>query len=241
MVAQPTWHRRASHITSLVVHTEKLAGVSPCENPTSWRGGINVLTVLTVCTGNICRSPIAEQLLALRLVDLPVHVHSAGTRAREDMPMTSEAASLAVSLGVPGSRADAHRARFLSDARLADADLALAMARDHRREIVELNPSFSRKTFTVRELHRLSSNLTDDALKAAAESAPQQGPGPRFASLLALVAGLRGVVPPPVDPRVDDVIDPFGRSRDTYEISVAQIDEAVPSIERLARLAFAGG
>src|SRR5690606_17245040 len=37
--------------------------------------------ILTVCTGNICRSPLAETVLATRLADLDVRVHSAGTQA----------------------------------------------------------------------------------------------------------------------------------------------------------------
>ena len=48
-------------------------------------------TILTVCTGNVCRSPIAEKLLRLELRDLPgVRVHSAGTNALVNAPMTPE-------------------------------------------------------------------------------------------------------------------------------------------------------
>ena len=46
------------------------------------------LTILTVCTGNICRSPLAEVLLRQRLEPLGVRVHSAGTSAVEAMTET---------------------------------------------------------------------------------------------------------------------------------------------------------
>ncbi len=68
--------------------------------------------------------------------------------------MTSEASAIASSMGVPEHMSYAHQAHCLTDERLQSADLALAMARDHRREIVELNPALLRRTFTLRELHR---------------------------------------------------------------------------------------
>jgi len=54
-------------------------------------------TVLMVCTGNICRSPVAERLLRAQTeaVGLPVVVHSAGTQSMVGHGMTPEAAHLA--------------------------------------------------------------------------------------------------------------------------------------------------
>lgn len=197
-----------------------------------------MLEILTVCTGNVCRSPIAQRLLQHHLKSLAVRVESAGTRARDGMKMTPEAAEFATSLGVPQHLTAAHQARFLTDHRLASADLALAMARDHRREIVELKPAFLRKTFTIRELHRLVGNVSDKELGSTADSNPGNDPRQRLAAILAFVASLRGTVPPPQTADVDDVVDPFGRSWKTYELSVAQISEAVPSVERVLRLAM---
>ncbi len=42
--------------------------------------------ILTVCTGNICRSPLAEGLLRKVLRGLPVEVSSAGTGALVGVP-----------------------------------------------------------------------------------------------------------------------------------------------------------
>src|SRR5690606_12746543 len=47
--------------------------------------------ILTVCTGNICRSPLAEAVLASRLADLDLRVHSAGTQALVGHGMPPEA------------------------------------------------------------------------------------------------------------------------------------------------------
>ena len=152
--------------------------------------------------------------------------------------MTAEAAALEKQLGIPTDVSDAHQARYLTRHRLETADLAIAMARDHRREVVELAPAFTRKVFTVRELHRLVSVVSDGDLECAANSAEDQQPGGRLASMLAFVASLRGAAPPPASPDIDDVVDPYRRSSRTYEASVAQIEGALPAVERIVRLAL---
>ncbi|GAA3025022.1 arsenate reductase/protein-tyrosine-phosphatase family protein [Microbacterium dextranolyticum] len=129
-----------------------------------------MLEILTVCTGNICRSPLAAQLIARRLADLGVTTSSAGTRARDGAPMMPESAQLAIARGIEADATAAHRARHLTPAHLASPVLVLAMARDHRREVVELAPARGRSTFTAREFARLAAAVSDDELRAAADA-----------------------------------------------------------------------
>lgn len=197
-----------------------------------------MLDILTVCTGNICRSPLAAQLLATRLADLGITVSSAGTRARGGTPMTPEAQALAADRGIPSSLSAEHAARYLTPAHVAAADLVLAMTRDHRREIVELDPSRVRTAFTVRELARLAADVSDDELRAAA-SAGGAGGRERFAAALAVVAGRRGLVLPPASPEEDDVVDPYGRSTATYERSADEMAPGIAAVERIVRIAVA--
>lgn len=205
-----------------------------------------MLDILTVCTGNICRSPLAAQLLATRLADLGVTVSSAGTRARGGTPMTPEAQALAADRGVPSSLSVDHAARYLTPAHVAAADLVLAMTRDHRREIVELDPSRVRTAFTVRELARLAADVSDDELRAAASAVAGSGSAvsteadarARFAAALAVVAGRRGLVLPPASPDDDDVIDPYGRSTATYERSADEMAPGLAAVERIVRVAL---
>lgn len=200
-----------------------------------------MLEILTVCTGNICRSPLAAQLLALRLADLDVSVTSAGTRAREGMPMTPEAADLAAARGVGPALTAAHGARYLTPAHVHGADLVLAMARDHRREIVELDPSRTRSAFTAREFARLAGDVTDEELRTAAAGAGDAaGPRERFAAALAVIAGRRGITLPPASPDEDDVVDPYGRSAATYERSAAELEPGLTAVERVVRIALTG-
>lgn len=205
-----------------------------------------MLDILTVCTGNICRSPLAAQLLATRLADLGVTVSSAGTRARGGTPMTPEAQALAADRGIPSSLSAEHAARYLTAAHVAAADLVLAMTRDHRREIVELDPSRVRTAFTVRELARLAADVSDDELRAAASAVVGSGSAvsadaearARFAAALAVVAGRRGLVLPPASPDDDDVIDPYGRSTATYERSADEMAPGLAAVERIVRVAL---
>ena len=129
------------------------------------------MEILTVCTGNICRSPLAELLLASRLADVGARTRSAGVRAAPAAAMTPEAIALAVANGVAEPAARAHLSRRLTESMLRSPDLILAMDRGHRREIAELAPSRLRSTFTVREFARLASTLSDDELRDAADAA----------------------------------------------------------------------
>lgn len=193
--------------------------------------------VLTVCTGNICRSPLAEQLLRLHLTPERATVSSAGTRGLRSAPMPPEALALADQLGVPTSDSTAHRSRFLTEGMLVTPDLIVTMTREHRRMVAELAPSRMRSTFTAREFARLAADLTDDQIRDAADKAPEQTPGTRVRAAATLVASRRGMLLPPAKPEDDDVIDPYGRSWQTYELSAAQLTPALDEVVRVLEAA----
>jgi len=195
-----------------------------------------LLRVLTVCTGNVCRSPLAQLFLAARLSGSDVGVESAGTRARVGMKPPSEIMSVASSHGLDAVHLEKHAAQLLTSRQLSSADLVLAMSREHRRAVVELEPSLVRRTFTVREFSRLLHDLTDSDLRLAARGLSE--PPARLFAMLTLAASRRGIAPPPGDPESDDVVDPFGRSARTYSRFTEQLFSALPSAERVLRLAL---
>lgn len=196
-----------------------------------------MVEILTVCTGNICRSPLAEVLLRTELADLPVTVHSAGTQGLDSAPMTPEAQKVAEELGANPAFAAAHRSHYLTEADLATPDLILAMSREHRRSVVELAPSRLRAAFTAREFARLAAQLTDDEIAAAADAAGTK-PEARFRAAVTAVASMRGMSAPPADPTDDDVVDPYRRSWDTYQRSAAQLAPAIDQVVRVTRIAL---
>jgi len=194
------------------------------------------MEIMTVCTGNICRSPLAELIIATRLADVGATVHSGGVRGLNSAPMTPEAAHLAIHYGVPQAAADAHRSRYLTEAMLASPDLILTMTRDHRRDVAELAPGRLRSTFTVREFARLAANTPDDQIAAAAAAAGDD-PGARLRAAAAHLASLRGLILAPADPAEDDVVDPYRQPWEVYITSAEQLLPALDQVERVARLA----
>lgn len=96
--------------------------------------------ILTVCTGNICRSPMAEALLASRLARLApgCTVSSAGIAALEGRPADPIAVALLAERGLDLS---AHVARQLTPELLFGAQLVLVMEAGQQRHLEKLAPS----------------------------------------------------------------------------------------------------
>ncbi|WP_284439915.1 arsenate reductase/protein-tyrosine-phosphatase family protein [Cellulomonas wangsupingiae] len=179
--------------------------------------------VLAVCTGNICRSPVVERLLAARLAGGDVHVASAGTHAVVGHPVSAPMVPL---VRAAGADAGSFAARRLTAAQVREADLVLTLTREHRSQVVRLVPAAVRRTFTLLELARLVDRVDPDALRAAGAT-----PGARVRALPTLVPGVRqlGDVGP------DDVPDPIGGSDAVYRATFDQISAAVEALATALR------
>ena len=102
--------------------------------------------ILTVCIGNICRSPTAEYLFRQHLTSRDVEITSAGLGALVGSPMDTTALQLLTEHHMDGS---SHRARQLTPAMLRQADLILGMERAHVTRMQRLAPEASGKIFLM--------------------------------------------------------------------------------------------
>lgn len=84
--------------------------------------------IATVCTGNICRSPMAEALFRERLSADGARVSSVGIGALVGAPADPMASELMAERGLDLS---AHRGRQASNATLSDIDLVLVAEQLH--------------------------------------------------------------------------------------------------------------
>ena len=108
-------------------------------------------TVLAVCTGNICRSPVMELLLRAQC-DSSITVSSAGTSGLPSWPMSQPMAAL---LARDGQDPHAFASQRLSPTLLLGAQLILTATAQHRTQVLEMEPLALRRCFTLREFVRL--------------------------------------------------------------------------------------
>ena len=186
-------------------------------------------TVLVVCTGNICRSPLAEQLIEARFTQAGIAavVHSAGTRALVAHAMTPEAASLSQQYG--GDPAY-HAARQLTSDLVAGADLVLTATREQRSEVVSLHPRASRYAYTLPQFARVLSAMLAEERPGESTTAHDPAAAETLRSILVDVAASRGLAPPPGHPDDDDIVDPYRRSQTVYDEAGRIIDRTVTEI-----------
>jgi protein-tyrosine phosphatase len=171
--------------------------------------------ILYVCTGNICRSPMAERLFrAWMEPGTDVEVSSAGMGALVGHGIDHSTASALGQLGVDSS---GHRARQFADYMAVDADLILTASREHRDEILVRVPSTFKRIFTMREFARLIADV------------PMADPY----DMVAAAAARRGIARPK-RAEDDDLEDPFrgpiGQARRVAEVVTATIRQTLDGL-----------
>lgn len=181
--------------------------------------------VLTVCTGNVCRSPLLERVLQGALDQRwgtgRYEVSSAGTHGLEGHPMDARSAEVLRGLG---STDQGFVARRLRPAMVASADLVLTASAEHRSMVVRSHPLALRYAFTFREVAALADHLSDEQLPGA-DTPPAQ----RLRELAATLLTRRG----PKAVREADIVDPFRRDDAVYQQMEHQVREALPGVLRV--------
>ncbi|GAA5228756.1 low molecular weight phosphatase family protein [Paeniglutamicibacter antarcticus] len=193
-----------------------------------------MIRILTVCTGNICRSPFAELYLQSELDRISpgsFTLRSAGTHALVGHGMDERSS---MRLGEIGVASDDFVARQLDETILSYIDLVLALSDEHRNRIVAMNPRLLKRTYTIREF----AAVLDEVAALPAGSLPT-GSEPavvemRWAALLKAAPLVRHGARVKAEGQLD-VMDPYRQSDAVYD---RMVDDLLPALKAIIEFEY---
>ncbi|QNF94963.1 low molecular weight phosphatase family protein [Janibacter sp. YB324] len=188
--------------------------------------------IMTVCTGNICRSPYVQLALGHALESVrpgAFEVVSAGTQALIGNPVEPGSASI---LDAKGITHDHFAARQISERMLDDIDIVLPLEVSHRKIVLSYSPRHLKRAYTVKELARLLDSAHERepwTQRLAGLTTPEE----RWAALPSHLARERGLSRAPEG--ADDIDDPYRQPQEVFDRMAAEVDAAVERIVAFER------
>jgi protein-tyrosine phosphatase len=165
--------------------------------------------ILFVCTGNRCRSPIAEEQLRRLGEGLPLDVASVGLLDLGSAPALPEVIEVGKGIGLDLS---GHRSRHLMGVDTSSADLVVGLERSHvAAAVVEAGVPYE-KVFTFKEIVRLLRGVE-----------PPTGIDPEERARIAVKLAHESRGGSPAFVPGEDIEDPFGGPRSSYVDMASQV------------------
>lgn len=184
--------------------------------------------ILFVCTGNTCRSPVAESLLRAmaRREGLELEVRSAGVAAIDGLPLSKHSRDILEAKGADSNLTS----RSLTGSLAEWADLILTMTMSHKSSVIQRFPQTVEKVYTLKE-YAEDGGWAQEALRKKEELISElqlkQALGQTItASELEQLRALEGQTPD------YNIGDPYGGRRADYEECAAEIEDALRKLLR---------
>lgn len=180
--------------------------------------------ILFVCTGNTCRSPMAEALLRAKAGDR-FDVRSAGVFAVDGGPAAHEAVQVLSERGIDCH----HQSKKLDEALIRWADVILTMTESHKHAVGVRFPESAGKVYTLKE-------YTDDDPETAQKWEKIETYYAELETKRALkqqenidwlekeIRALEASLPS------SDIADPFGNNIDQYRTVCAEIEKCLDQL-----------
>lgn len=174
-----------------------------------------MLNILFICTGNICRSPMAAQMLEQRLEAAGISgvaIASAGVGAMVGRDLDVTVAGAMQEMGFKPAH---HVAQQVTEDLIREADLILTATVDHRTDVVELAIPANRYTFTLKEFAAVARYMVESGANASITGHDK---------LIAETKQLRGYGQTVTNL---DIADPYRLGPDAARVSAAETLEAI--------------
>lgn len=108
------------------------------------------MKIMFICTGNICRSAMAEGIMRKKAEEngLNINVYSCGVYAENGDGATYNAIEAAQEYGVDIKN---HKATNVKDSKINEMDIILCATQGHKNLVLQLYPNLSNKVYTMKE------------------------------------------------------------------------------------------
>jgi protein-tyrosine-phosphatase len=189
---------------------------------------VRMVRVLFVCTGNTCRSPLAEGLFRLLAgrEGLDVEVRSAGVSAIDGIPVSGHSSRILGEVGATPPKAST----ALTGSLIEWADLIMTMTSAHKGLLLQRFPQAVDKVFTLKEYAEDDPGVLARIQEREAlisELQLKQALGQQITDEeLSKVAELERVIPNV------DISDPYGGPLELYRSCASEIEAGLHKLVR---------